>query len=405
MDCKVYKLKINPRKLSAKNREKLVRVFLEAKWLKNHIIAGDILFDVSSTIREVGVKLPDGTVEKRKLKNLSSHMKDSLISSMKSNVKGLSVLKSHGRKVGGLNFCSKVSAIPLKEYGNTYVINREKNRVKVQKVGWLRVSGLDNIPEDVEFANAVLVDKADGYFIHVTTYTDNSPERVYLCNEVLGIDMGIATSITTSNGEKFDLYVEEPDRLKGLRRKLSRQEKGSNNYRKTLRSIAVVVLKTLRRKKDMAYKFVSDLSHYEHVYFQDEMLSSWKKRDSLAHGGRKIQCGILGLVKTMLASKDWATMLPSSTPTTQLCICGAKNKHQLSHRVYFCSNCGYTEDRDVHAAKNMIRCGTRKNTAIPQGLGITPVEKNTSTLHFNFLEGRVSDYSAKQEARPSSVGG
>ena len=43
------------------------------------------------------------------------------------------------------------------------------------------------------------------------------------------------------------------------------------------------------------------------------------------------------------------------TPTTQHCFnCGANTPHKTDERTYRCSNCGLTEDRDIHAAKNMV---------------------------------------------------
>ena len=52
---------------------------------------------------------------------------------------------------------------------------------------------------------------------------------------------------------------------------------------------------------------------------------------------------------------DRYIMLSKWEPTTQLCPnCGQMNRHDLSERIYHCS-CGYTNDRDVHAATNMLR--------------------------------------------------
>ena len=41
----------------------------------------------------------------------------------------------------------------------------------------------------------------------------------------IGLDFGIKTTITTSDGEKFEITVREPERLKGLQKKLARQKK------------------------------------------------------------------------------------------------------------------------------------------------------------------------------------
>ena len=61
------------------------------------------------------------------------------------------------------------------------------------------------------------------------------------------------------------------------------------------------------------------------------------------------------------------TILPKSVPTTKDCpICGKLKKDiTLADRVYSCE-CGYSENRDIHAARNMIllsktnTCGTQE---------------------------------------------
>ena len=407
MDCKVYEVKITDNKLSRTKREILKRFFLEAKWMKNHILSGEIK-DATPLMKTADIKMPDGSMDTRELKTLGSHMRQAILSGIKGDLRSLKASKEKGRHVGKLKFCKGFKSIDLKEYGNTYLVDRQAQKVKIQKLGWVRVRGLGNIPEDVEFANAKLLNKPDGYYLAITTYRDkkDTPSRDYIPGSVIGLDFGLSTAITTSEGEHLNLYVEETDRLKRLQKKLSRQTKGSNNYRKTCILISQEHQKIGNRKKDLAYKLASDLSHYEHVFFQDEMLSSWKKKQGYAHGGKKIQKGILGRLKALLRTKDWATMLSRGDATTQTCACGVKNKHQLDKRTYFCSQCGYSDNRDVHAAKNMIRFGlSDKRYKTPQGLGEAPVEEVTSLLHFNFLKGSISYFPEKQETHPSSVGG
>lgn len=399
MDCKVYELKIVDNKLSKTKKETLQRFFLEAKWMKNHILAGDIA-QATPLMKTADVKLLDGSFETRELKTLGSHMRQSILSGIKGDLKSLKEAKNKGRKVGRLKFCKEVSSIDLKEYGNTYKLDRSTQKAKIQKLGWVRVRGFDNIPEDVEFSNAKLVSKPDGYYLNITTYysKDNIPEREFIPRSVIGLDFGLSTAITTSEEEHINLYVEETDRLKRLQKKKARQVKGSNNYKKTCSLIQKEYQKMGNKKRDMAYKLVSDLSHYEHVFFQDEMISSWKCKNGFARGGKKIQKGILGRVKALLKTKDWTTMLSRGDATTQTCVCGAKNKHQLDERTYFCGQCGYSDNRDVHAAKNMIRFGlSDKRYNTPQGLGEAPVEDITSVLHFNYLKGNISYHPLKQE--------
>ena len=82
---------------------------------------------------------------------------------------------------------------------------------------------------------------------------------------------------------------------------------------------------------------------------QDEQLKNWKRSY-----GKRMQHEILGRVKSKTKKLDNCHVLNKWLPTTQLCPkCFSKHKMPLSERTYTCE-CGYTNDRDVHAAKNMI---------------------------------------------------
>ena len=402
----VYELKINARRLSRTQKERLERVFLEAKWLKNTIIAQDDIFSFDASTKTAQVKMPDGSFEGRELATLGSSMKQTILAGIKNDIKGLKALKTNGRKIGRLKFVSQVKSIDLRAHGyrGTYNIDRKRGKVRIQKIGWVNVYGLDNIPEDVEFANAKLINKPDGVYLKVTTYSNSHPERKYEPGSVIGVDMGLKTAITTSEGDELNLYVEETERLKRLKQKLGRQVKGSNNYGKTLHLIQREYQKMDNRRDDLANKVVSDFSRYEVVFFQDENLSAWKKRDGYVRGGNKVQKGILGRVKSRLQRKDWAVMIDKSAPTTQFCRdCGVKNKHHPDERMYFCPNCGYEENRDIHATLNMVYFGVTDNRYnTPVDGGVAPVEPVSPTEHFNFLKGTVS-VARKQEKNPGDL--
>lgn len=96
------------------------------------------------------------------------------------------------------------------------------------------------------------------------------------------------------------------------------------------------------------------------MFIQDEMISSWRTKKSKARGSKKIQHSILGKVKAKLTSQDNVIVLPKWVATTAWCPeCGASNKHELKKRTYSCPSCGYTADRDVHSAQNMILLGKK----------------------------------------------
>ena len=130
-----------------------------------------------------------------------------------------------------------------------------------------------------------------------------------------------------------------------------RRAKGSNNRRKTIKLIQREYQKLSNQKEDKANKIRSKLKKYLRIYMQDENLTGWKESGF----GKKIQHSILGRVKAKLKLLPQTVVLDRWIPTTKLCPkCGTVNRYiTLDDRTYVCG-CGYAEDRDVHAAKNMI---------------------------------------------------
>lgn len=354
MDCRVISTKVQENRLSKAKLEKLKCCFPEAKWLYNAVVASETLtLEDTSTVQ---IKVKDN-FEEREIKCLSAQMKQSVIESAKTNVSNLSKAKQKGLKVGRLKYKKECNEINLKQFGQTYAI-KGKNKIHIQRIGVLVVNGFEQIDlDDVEFANAKLIKKPSGFYINITTYTKKQTQPTTE-KEVIGLDMGIKDQLTFSNGVKVNFYVEESEQLKGLMRKLSRQHKGSNQYKRTLNRIKRIYEHLNNKKNDVVNKLNSVLNKNYIVCFQDELLNQWKRKKFKRRFsfGRKVQHGILGRVKDKLKKNSSNVMLESSVPTTQTCpVCGCLTKHSLDKRVYHCNHCGFENaDRDVHSANIMV---------------------------------------------------
>ena len=404
MDCKVYSVKISKFRMNGAQKESLIRLFLEAKWVRNALIGSeDFTKDSLKNFRdEVPVHTPDG-VDFRPITVLGGQIAQGVLSELKTNLRQLSSLKKSGRKVGKLKFCTEMTSIDFVQYGNSWKLDVDNSRIKLANIpGWLKVHGLKQLPEGAEYANAKLVKRPSGYYIHIITYTPKEKSKVQPGTSI-GIDMGVKTGLTLSDGTKINTVFEEPERLRRLRRKLSRQKKGSNKYQKTWELINKELEKLTKKKNDAANKLVHELAKNETVYFQDENISGWKSKKSKAKGSKKIQHGILGRVKSRLKNLDNSVCLDRYLPTTQLCVCGEKNPHSLDKRIYFCPLCGYKEDRDVHAALNMIRIGRflEENNSTDLGQIRTPVEFCVRPAEMSFYGVEAGAETTKQEAAMS----
>lgn len=335
--------------------EKLNLLFLQAKWLTNDIIShlGDNdLGSWDDKKKQVQVRMgrDSSEYESRDLTVLSSKNKQNLRDRVKDNLSSLHALKNNGHKVGALKYAKEITSIPYNQFRNDFDVNIDERKIKIQKVGWLKVHGLSQLPQDADIATGKLLKTPRGFVFHLTFYTSKE-EYSFTPRSIVGIDFGVKTFLTLSDGMEYQNSVPVTPRLKNLQRKLSRQVKGSNSYIKTLCSIQKCYHDISHQKDDIANKLVNFLLNtYEIIVIQDESLKAWKRL-----WGKKLHHSILGRVKKKLKNHPRVIILSKWVPTTQYCpACERLNKHSLDKRVYSCG-CGYSASRDVHAAENMIR--------------------------------------------------
>ncbi len=323
-------------------------------------------------------------------------MKQALLARMISNEKTIMTLVKKGlQKHGNLKFKSELNCIPLKTHGQTYLF-KSFNKVKIQGIsGRILLRTGNQLQVADELANANLIRKPDGYYLKVTAFINKQNYNFIKTNgKEIGLDFGIKTSITTSEGEKLDVCVEESERLKKLQRELFRRVKGSSNRHKTIKLIRREHQKLSNKKQDKANKIVSKLKKYDRIYMQDEQISGWHK----GLFGKQVQHSCLGLIKAKLKALPQTVVLDKWIPTTKLCPkCGTINQWiTLADRTYKCG-CGYEFDRDIHSAKNMIEIAKAcfENDLVPlEQREITLMEFKASSLNagsIQFKSGRGSE--------------
>ncbi len=361
-------MKIDISHLNEAQRVHMKMLFVEAKWLYNDALTftqKNDINDYDTTTHTVQGLDKDKQPITHELEYLGSQMKQSVIQGIKHSLKSLASLKKHNHTVGSLRYKSDYVSINLQQHSVTYRFYDE-NHIGLQGFKeHIRIKGANqfwNIP-GIELANAKLLNLPDGYYLAITTYQSKGGEQRKYKPEI-GIDMGIKTSITTSDGEKYKVLIEESERIKKCQRLIARRKNGSSNRYKARKLLQRAYQRLTSRKKDIANKIVHELLEHERVYMQDENISEWHK----GLFGRTVQHSVLGLVKAKLINNERVTVLSSREPTTKYCpVCGKLKKDiTLADRVYECP-CGYREDRDIHAARNMILLA-KKNTCGTQGI-------------------------------------
>ena len=369
----VYQLKIQ--NLSKVREEKLNRVFLEAKWLYNWFVADINRVNIpTKEIKEVEIRVGD-KLENREIKLLGSHLKQAVQERVKNNLKVLKALKEKGYKVGRLKFKKVVSSITLKQYKVSFDIDFERNKVRIQGLGWFRVLGLHQVPRNCEIANAQLIKKPSGYYVYLTCYVKKEHFEREKVRDAIGIDFGVANKLTLSNGLSVDFEVKESKRLKKLQKELARKKKGSKNREKVLKKLQREYERLTNIRRDIHNKLLALLRHYGVVIYQDDDIKAWHE----GWFGSQVQYAGIGRLKARLRNNLATIPVERFEATTQeCCVCGWKQKLPLSKRVYHCPVCGSVLDRDLNSAINILKKGLDLSQNQVVGVGrpeLTPVER------------------------------
>ncbi|MFQ5978572.1 MAG: RNA-guided endonuclease InsQ/TnpB family protein [Candidatus Heimdallarchaeota archaeon] len=392
--CRVYELKVNRAKLNTTSRSHLARLFLEAKWFYNWVLSQPDAFAIDTSVQTVLVKVGD-VFEERALICLSSQMKQGLVTQIQQAIRALAALKKTGHKVGHLKFKTFVDCIPLKQYGITYQLDCAHQRLKLQKVKQrMRVHGCGQLPRDAELANAQLLRRHGDYYLHVVTYQARTTRPCLSAPPAtaIGIDTGLQTQFTFSNGVAVEYRIPFPERLRRLYRAFSRTQKGSRNRQKVRTKLQKAFATLSHRKKDIRNQLAAYLvRNYQTICFQDELLRAWQRLY-----GRKMADLSLGAFLRILAERSRTPReIRASFPSTQRCSgCGHEQKLALTERTYHCPLCGLVIDRDWNAARNLLVEGrgiapSQSPSRCPERNTVMPVETQTATQrmvdHFNGL--------------------
>lgn len=178
----------------------------------------------------------------------------------------------------------------------------------------------------------------------------------------VGIDFGLKTYLTLSNGIKyksplfFNKYSKE---IRNLSRRLSKAIKGSNNRKRRLFELQSLFRKISNLRNDYQWKLCHELCKtYDYIFIEtlniDGMMRLWgKKISDLSHYSF--------IEKLKYVSRKYNVVVHQIDkwyPSSKTCKCGYINKTlSLKDRTWTCSVCGLINDRDLLAAQNILRKG------------------------------------------------
>ena len=180
----------------------------------------------------------------------------------------------------------------------------------------------------------------------------------------IGIDVGLYSFAALSNGE----LVPNPRNLKsGLgklrrcQRKVARRKRGGPNRRKAVRLLQKAHAHIRNQRSDFQHKLSRQIADSYGLIAVEDLNIKGLSRGMLA---RSVNDAAWGMFLAKLAYKVEYTggQLVKANPngTSQVCSrCGCLPDvpKTLADRIHSCPHCGLVIDRDVNAARNILRLG------------------------------------------------
>ena len=182
----------------------------------------------------------------------------------------------------------------------------------------------------------------------------------------VGVDLGIKTLATLSNGEVFENlkpYKNAKKKLRKQQKEVSRRfvegaDSQSNNYKKSVNKLAKTHATVANVRKDCIHKITTYLAkNFETVIIENLKPKNMSKNHNLASA--ILDGGFYEFKRQLLYKKRWygGMLLVANQfyPSSKLCSC-CKNKKsdlKLSDRTYVCDICGYIGDRDLNSGINL----------------------------------------------------
>ena len=250
-------------------------------------------------------------------------------------------------------------------------ITLEDGRLRLPKAGPVRIRQHRRIPEGYVLKSVTVSMEPSGKYYASLLYEypareNQTPGADREDAKVLGIDFAMRGMAVFSDGSRAEYpgyYRLAQERLARDQRRLSKCKKGSRNYEKQKRRVALRHEKIRNQRKDYLHKLSRDLAdRYDAIAVEDIDMQAMSRS---LHFGKSVADNSFGAFRTMLAYKleeqgKSFVKVGRFFPSSKMCSrCGnVKKELRLDERVYRCS-CGLCMDRDLNAAVNIREEGRR----------------------------------------------
>lgn len=224
--------------------------------------------------------------------------------------------------------------------------------------GAIKLKRHREIPVGAKLGHAIL--SRNGGHWHVSflaTLPDaNIPTREFA---PIGLDLGVSNLVALSDGTTIATpkWVREAEaRQRRHQRRIARRTMGSNRRRKAKADYAHFMRRVANQRRDFLHQLSMRLVRdFSHIAVEDLNIRALG-RGMLAKDVLNAGWGsFLAMLRYKAESAGSAVEAVDPRRTSQACsACGCLVPKPLSLRRHDCPHCGYTADRDVNAAQNIL---------------------------------------------------
>ena len=243
-------------------------------------------------------------------------------------------------------------------------------RLRLEKIGWFKIRAERRVPAVSDIGELVIKKERTGeWYVSLVTSIVDTPQKPAVSEievqDCVGVDLGICSYIHTSDNLAVDTLdlSDEYDRYSREQRKLERKEHGSSNWEKQRQKVAKAGRTIKRKVLDYQHKLTTWLvQEYDVVAVEDlnvkPMLESCQNAKNMQDAAWSRFLRLLDY-KAELRGTHVLSVEPAGT-TKECASCSVQTDKPLWVREHSCPACGHTEDRDLNAAKNILKRGLRR---------------------------------------------
>lgn len=270
--------------------------------------------------------------------------------------------KSRKKKIGFPSFKKKNNRQSFRLPNQKFKIIG--NKIQLEKIGKVKIVVDRKLPDGKLMSVTVSKNPSGQYFasILIETEINYKPKT----NKEVGIDLGIKTFSTQSDGVEIDnpkFLRKNQAKLRRMQQHLSRKQKGSNRRNRCRLKIAKLHQKVTNQRDWFLHNYSTSLiSSYDRIYIEDLNVSGMVKNHCLA--GAISDVGWSKFTSMLAYKAEWygkdVVKVGRFYASSKICECGVKNDNlKLSDREWVCEACGLINQRDLLAANNILKEGRR----------------------------------------------